>query len=167
MVAGWDVPEYYNDTIQEISEDVIVSAYNSGTVKDFKTVGADGIWLLAYNHTDSELAIKSCQAIGLVYEHRLEERDCDLSEGVVEFTDGISTISIGKSTLEDVENAFGEQKYITHEDDLENTEYKNEKATTFMYEPDEGKWLLYITFDENDVSKYFTYRGEYWMQFDC
>lgn len=155
---GWS-PSYEYSTAEEMGENWVLSADNSGS-EEYKTDGAEGINLVCRNSTENDISVKDCKLIGMNYDESVADY-YDLEAGVVEFTDGTSTISIGISTIEEVREVFGEPTYEVVWEDNELTEFRNESAVRYDYLSYEENWLLTISFDENGISEYFYYYGEY------
>ena len=159
---GWELTDSYtfNGMTALDAGEMWTLAGDYSNNAEYEINGAEGIQLIYRNSTDKQLKLKECKLIGMVYDERLSE-NFNLTPDVIKFTDGTSIISIGTSTLNDVQSAFGEPNYIAEYEDNEITEFRNEKETHYTYIPEEKEWMLSIVFDENGVSKYFSYFGEY------
>ena len=68
-------------------------------------------------------------------------------------TDGVEGMWLLLYNPTEAKAAFGEPTYSINDEE--------EATTTYMYLADEGNWILYMTFDENGIFKYFDYECEH------
>lgn len=159
---GWELADFYisnGTTAVKAGESWTLAADYSNNV-EFSTEGVEGIKLTYRNSTDKELKLKECKLVGIFYDETLVE-NFKLSQDIIKFSNGTSTISIGSSTINDVQSAFGEPNNIIKYEDDEMTKFVDETETSYIYIPEDKEWMLSITFDKNGISKYFSYYGEY------
>lgn len=165
LALGWDSAN--NILNSEQLGEYILGADCSGTVFSggsgtvYKTEGAEGMWLHFYNDAITDKEVKDCKVIGLSYDERLEDKN--LTAGTVKIKNKNAELSVGESTIVDTNETFDEPTYKIFKEDDKNTEFINEKQTTYMYESEESNshWLLYLYFNENDILEYFTYHCNY------
>lgn len=165
LALGWDSADAISNAEQlgeyTLGADCSGTIFAGGGGTVYKTEGVEGAWLHFYNDTTSDKEVKDCKVIGLSFDERLEDKS--LTAGTVKFKNKDAELSVGESTIADTDKAFGEPTYKIFKEDAENTEFINEKQTTYMYESEESDnhWLLYLYFNENDTLEYFTYHCNY------
>lgn len=158
----YDFPMSYDDFIELgwsssnescSTEDLgkyMLGADCSGSPKvAYKVDGVDKLWVHFYNIQESDKELKDCMVVGLSYNSALSENK--LGEDIVKFSKDDKEVVVGKSTMQDVKDAFGEPSNSTESED----------SCSYMYWDGANTWVLYLYFDSNGVVNYFTYNSNY------